>query len=81
MAHLLTDIGRNSQSDLPDIRVALDEYLRLKGEVPSRGWEGIFMQANTRSRSADSPILVGHSVPRQMEFPSAVEYSPSGYRY
>jgi len=31
-AHLLTDIGRNSQSDLPDIRVALDEYLRLKGE-------------------------------------------------
>ena len=31
-AHLLTDVGLYSQSDLPDIKTALDEYLRLKGE-------------------------------------------------
>ncbi|MBT3532090.1 MAG: tyrosine-type recombinase/integrase [Gammaproteobacteria bacterium] len=31
-AHLLTNVGRYSSSNLPDIRVALDEYLRLKGE-------------------------------------------------
>jgi len=31
-AHLLTDVGHYSQSDLPDIKTALDEYLRLKGE-------------------------------------------------
>ncbi len=31
-AHLLTDSGHNAQSDLPDIRMALNEYLRLKGE-------------------------------------------------
>lgn len=30
--HLLTDSGHNAQSDLPDIRMALNEYLRLKGE-------------------------------------------------
>ncbi len=53
----------------------------LEGGIPSRAEEDAFMRANTRGTTVDSPILVGHSVPRQMEFPGAVEYSPSGYRY
>jgi len=31
-AHLLTEAGRNSQSDFPDIKMALENYLRLKGQ-------------------------------------------------
>jgi pimeloyl-ACP methyl ester carboxylesterase len=53
----------------------------LQGGVPSRAEENAFMRSHARGTSVDSPILVGHTVPRQMEFPGAVEYSPSGYRY
>ena len=53
----------------------------LQGGVPSRAEENAFMRSHARGASVDSPILVGHTVPRQMEFPGAVEYSPSGYRY
>jgi pimeloyl-ACP methyl ester carboxylesterase len=53
----------------------------LQGGVPPRAAENAFMRSHARGTSVDSPILVGHSVPRQMEFPGAVEYSPSGYRY
>lgn len=53
----------------------------LQGGVPSRAEENAFMRSNARGTSVDSPILVGHTVPRQMKFPDAVEYSPSGYRY
>jgi hypothetical protein len=53
----------------------------LQGGVPSRAEENAFMRSHARGTSVDSPILVGHTVPRQMEFPGTVEYSPSGYRY
>ena len=53
----------------------------LEGGVPSRAEENTFMRSHARGTTVDSPILVGHTVPRQMEFPGAVEYSPSGYRF
>ncbi len=53
----------------------------LNGEVPSRADEDAFMRRNTRSPSPDTALFVGHSEIRKMEFPGAVQYSPSGYRY
>ena len=76
----LPTAGHYPQRDKP-AEVAEVVKRCLNGEVPSRADEDAFMRSNTRGTSADSPILVGHSVPRQMEFPGAVEYSPSGYRY
>ena len=53
----------------------------LEGQVPSLDQEDAYMRANTMSASPAQPILVGHSRIKPMEFPGAVEYTPSGYRY
>lgn len=54
--------------------------IALKGEVPSRATEDAFMWSYYRSRDSEDAIFVGHSDIRPMEFPDAVEYTPSGYR-
>ena len=68
------------QLDKP-AEVAEAAKLCLQGEVPSRAEENTYMRSHARGTSVDSPILIGHTVTRQMEFPGAVEYSPSGFRF
>jgi len=76
----LSTAGHYPQLDKP-AEVAGVVKLCLQGKVPSRTEEDTYMRSHARGTSIDSPILIGHTVPRQMEFPGAVEYSPSGYRY
>lgn len=42
---------------------------------------GIDRERCARGTFVDLLILVGHTVPRKMKFPGAVEHSPSDYRY
>lgn len=77
----LPTAGHYPQLDKP-AEVAAVVKLCLQGGVPPRGAaEDAFMRSHARGASVDSAILVGHTTPRQMEFPGAIEYSPSGYRY
>ena len=60
-AHLLTDSGHNAQSDLPDIRMALNEYLRLKGEGKDKYFYSFFMCLLVISSLA-APILTANRI-------------------
>jgi pimeloyl-ACP methyl ester carboxylesterase len=53
--------------------------LALEGRVPDRASEDAFMWSYNRSRSPEDAIFVGHSDIRPMQFPGAVQYTPSGY--
>ena len=53
--------------------------IALTGDVPDRATEDAFMWSYNRSRSPEDAVFVGHSDNRPMEFPDAVEYTPSGY--
>ncbi|MFM1896162.1 MAG: hypothetical protein RLZZ385_1236 [Pseudomonadota bacterium] len=76
----LPTAGHYPQRDKPG---AVAEVIRtcLNGQVPSRAEEDNYIRRSTaQRRSADDPLLVGHSTIRPMSFPGAVEYSPDGYR-
>lgn len=76
---ILPTAGHYPQRDRPE-EMAKIVRLALTGQIPSRDDEDAFMWTYNRGRASDDAIFVGHSTIRKMEFPGAVEYTPSGYR-
>ena len=54
--------------------------MALTGQIPDRESEGDFMRSYLGSRAADDAVFVGHSKIEELDFPSSIEYTPSGYR-
>ena len=54
--------------------------MALIGQIPDRESEGDFMRSYLGSRAADDAVFVGHSKIEELDFPSSIEYTPSGYR-
>jgi len=67
------------QRESPD-EVAKIIRMALKGEIPDRETESEFMRGYLSSRSASDAVFVGHSKIEELNFPSSIEYTPSGYR-
>lgn len=54
--------------------------MALSGQLPDRESEGDFMRSYLSNRSADDAVYVGHSTIEELDFPSSIQYTPSGYR-
>ncbi len=54
--------------------------MALGGELPDRESEDEFMRRYEASRGANDAVYVGRSEIEPLDFPSSIEYSPSGYR-
>ncbi len=67
------------QRDNPE-EVAKVVRLALSGQVPDRASESEFMRRYGSSRAAEDAVYVGHSKIEELDFPSSIEYTPSGYR-
>lgn len=76
---ILPTAGHYPQRDRPE-EMAKIVRLALSGQIPTLETEDTFMWTYNRGRSDDDAVFVGHSRIRRMEFPGAVEYTPSGYR-
>ncbi len=77
---LLPTAGHYPQRDEPG---AVEEVVRfcLEGRVPAPEDEEAVMRAIAgERRAAASPVYMGRSHVRDMQFPGAVEYTPAGYR-
>jgi pimeloyl-ACP methyl ester carboxylesterase len=77
---LLPTAGHYPQRDEP---AAVEFVVRacLEGRVPTLEEEDAFMRVIARERTTlASPVYVGHSHIRDIQFPGAVEYTPAGYR-
>ena len=76
---LLPTAGHYPQRDAPK---GVAEVVRacLGGRVPTPEDEPAFMRQIARERTTDaSPVYVGRSHVRDIQFPGAVRYSPAGY--
>ena len=67
------------QRDRPE-EVAKIVSMALTGQVPTRESESEFMRRYAASRSVDDAVYVGRSRIEALDFPSSIEYTPSGYR-
>ncbi len=67
------------QRDNPE-EVAKIVRLALTGQIPARDAESEFMRSYGNSREAEDAVYVGHSRIEALDFPSSIEYTPSGYR-
>lgn len=76
---VLPTAGHYPQLDSPE-EVAKVIRVALTGQVPDRNDEREFMQRYGASRSASDAVFVGHSNIKELNFPSSIEYTPSGYR-
>jgi len=54
--------------------------MALTGQIPDRESESEFMRSYGASRAADDAVYVGRSKIEELNFPSSIEYTPSGYR-
>lgn len=54
--------------------------LALEGRVPEPASEDEFMRRYEASREVNDAVYVGRSRIEPLEFPSSIEYTPSGYR-
>ncbi len=54
--------------------------MALGGQLPDRASEDEFMRRYEASRGVNDAVYVGHSEIKPLDFPSSIEYSPSGYR-
>ncbi len=77
---LLPAAGHYLQRDQPE-ELAQVVRVCLRGEIPARSDEDQFQRGPSRPRGPGAAILVGHTDIREVSFPGAVEYSPSGYTY
>ncbi len=71
--------GHYPQRDNPE-EVAKMIYLVLKGEVPDAESESEFMRRYSASRAHEDAVYVGRSKIEALNFPSSIQYTPSGYR-
>ena len=76
---ILPTAGHYPQRDKPK-EVAKVIRMVLAGKVPEREFENEFMQYYGESREAEDAVYVGHSIIEELNFPSSIEYTPSGYR-
>ena len=67
------------QRDRPE-EVAKIVRMALTGQLPDRESESGFMRSYLSGRAADDAVFVGHSKIEELDFPSSIEYTPSGYR-
>ena len=76
---VLPEAGHYPQRDNPE-EVAKVIRMALTGQLPGREEEDEFMRSYGASRAAEDAVLVGHSKIEALDFPSSIEYAPSGYR-
>jgi pimeloyl-ACP methyl ester carboxylesterase len=71
--------GHYPQRDNPE-EVAKVIDLVLSGEVPDAESESEFMRRYSASRAHEDAVYVGRSKIEALNFPSSIQYTPSGYR-
>jgi len=76
---ILPTAGHYPQRDNPE-EVAKIIRMTLTGQVPSAEEEAEFMRSYSASRSGEDAVYVGRSKIEPLDFPSTIEYTPSGYR-
>jgi hypothetical protein len=76
---ILPSAGHYPQRDNPE-EVAKIVRMALAGQIPDRETESEFMRRYSESRSAEDAVFMGHSKIEELNFPSSIEYTPSGYR-
>jgi len=76
---LLPTAAHYPQRESPE-EVAKIVRMALTGQIPDRESEGDFMRSYLSNRTADDAVFVGHSKIEELDFPSTIEYTPSGYR-
>ena len=76
---VLPAAGHYPQRDNPE-EVANVIRMALTGELPDRESEEAFMRNYGAARADEDAVFVGHSKIEELDFPSSIEYTPSGYR-
>jgi pimeloyl-ACP methyl ester carboxylesterase len=76
---VLPAAGHYPQRESPE-EVAKVVHMALRGELPDRESEESFMRNYGESRAGNDAVFVGHSKVEELDFPSSIEYTPSGYR-
>ena len=76
---LLPTAAHYPQRESPE-EVAKIVRMALTGQIPDRESEGDFIRSYLSNRTADDAVFVGHSKIEELDFPSTIEYTPSGYR-
>jgi len=76
---ILPTAGHYPQRDNPE-EVAKIVRMALTGQIPDREAESEFMRRYGGSRAAEDAVFVGRSKFEELDFPSSIEYTPSGYR-
>ncbi len=76
---VLPTAGHYPQRDNPH-EVAKVINLALSGQLPNRESEDAFMRSYGANREAEDAVLIGHSKIEALNFPTTIEYTPSGYR-
>ena len=76
---ILPTAGHYPQRDNPE-EVAKIVRMALTGQIPGRDAESEFMRTYGGSRAAEDAVFVGRSKIEELDFPSSIEYTPSGYR-
>ena len=76
---ILPTAGHYPQRDNPE-EVAKIVRMALTGQIPDRDAESEFMRRYGGSRAAEDAVFVGRSKIEELDFPSSIEYTPSGYR-
>jgi pimeloyl-ACP methyl ester carboxylesterase len=76
---VLPTAGHYPQRDNPE-EVAKVIRMALTGQLPDREEEDEFMRSYGASRAREDAALVGHTKIEALDFPSSIEYTPSGYR-
>ena len=76
---VLPTAGHYPQRDNPEEVVKIIR-MALTGQIPDREAENEFMRLYGSSREAEDAVYVGRSRIEPLDFPSSIEYTPSGYR-
>lgn len=76
---ILPTAGHYPQRDNPE-EVAKIVRMALTDQIPDREAESEFMRTYGGSRAAEDAVFVGRSKIEELDFPSSIEYTPSGYR-
>lgn len=76
---ILPSAGHYPQRDNPE-EVAKIVRMATAGQLPEREAEAEFMRRYSDTRKGEDAVYVGHSRIEPLDFPSSIEYTPSGYR-
>lgn len=76
---ILPNAGHYPQRDNPE-EVAKIVRMALSDQLPDRDKESEFMRHYSDTREGQEAVYVGHTRIEALDFPSSIEYSPSGYR-